>query len=67
MWRHQWIGWLFLSSPAAIVPLNEFSEFSTGMNPWLATTINFLVYGSLTLFFRHVAINTASHWLKRPE
>jgi|GEM_PF-2703108 hypothetical protein len=30
VWRHQWNGWLFLSSPAAIVPLNEFSEFSTG-------------------------------------
>jgi hypothetical protein len=67
MWRHQCIGWLFLSNPAAIVPLKEFSEFFTGMNPWLATTINFLFYGSLTLFSRHVAINTASHWLKRPE
>ena len=48
MFRNEWIGWMFLTSPAAIITLNEFSEFrlfSRGMNPWLATAVNFTLYG----------------------
>ena len=30
---HEWVGWLFLSSPASIIPINEFSEVSRGCPP----------------------------------
>ena len=70
MFRNEWIGWMFLTSPAAIITLNEFSEFrlfSRGMNPWLATAVNFTLYGLVTLFFRNLCLNASSYWLKRPE
>jgi hypothetical protein len=61
---------MFLTSLAAIITLNEFSEFrlfSRGMNPWLATAVNFTLYGLVTLFFHNLCLNASSYWLKRPE
>ena len=70
MFQNEWIGWMLLTSPAAIIPLNEFSEFrgfSRGMNPWLGTAVNFTLYGLVLLLFRGLCLNASSHWLKRPE
>jgi hypothetical protein len=31
MFQNEWIGWMLLTSPAAITPLNEFSEFEVSL------------------------------------
>lgn len=64
---HEWVGWLLLSSPAAIIPINEFSAFFRGVSPWHVTAVNFTFYGSLTLVFRTLCLNASSQWLNRPE
>jgi len=70
IYLNEWIGWLFLISPAAIIPFSEFSEFiyfGRGMDPWVATAVNCTFYGSMMLFFRNLCLNASSHWLKRPK
>lgn len=61
------VGWMFLASPAAIVPINEFSEFGATMHPWLVTVLNFIFYGAALFFWRSVCVLNSAFWLKRPE
>lgn len=57
-----------LSSPAVIVPLNEFSELNhfTG-GPWLPIILNFLGYGTCLFLLRQACLSNADRLLGRLE
>jgi hypothetical protein len=59
---------LFLLSPAAIVPLNEFSEWQELANlPWVAVVLNFMGYGICLFFVRQLCLLSADQLLGRVE
>jgi ABC-type transport system involved in multi-copper enzyme maturation permease subunit len=61
-------GFLFLLSPAAIVPLNEFSEWHELANlPWVAVVLNFMGYGMCLFLLRQLCLASADRLLGRVE
>jgi hypothetical protein len=61
-------GFLFLLSPAAIVPLNEFSEWQELANlPWVAVVLNFMGYGMCLFLLRQLCLLSADQLLGRVE
>jgi ABC-type transport system involved in multi-copper enzyme maturation permease subunit len=61
-------GFLFLLSPAAIVPLNEFGEWRELANlPWVAVVLNFMGYGMCLFLLRQLCLASADRLLGRVE
>ena len=61
-------GFLFLLSPAAIVPLNEFSDWQELANlPWVAVVLNFMGYGMCLFLLRQLCLLSADQLLGRVE
>jgi hypothetical protein len=59
---------LFLFSPVAIIPINEFNEYrSMGDTPWTAVTVNFAWYGMWLFVFRFACLHLANRLLGRGE
>jgi ABC-type transport system involved in multi-copper enzyme maturation permease subunit len=60
--------YLLLLSPATIIPVNEFSELMQfSRTPWLAVTLNFLLYGFFLVVIRTICLTNADHLLGRAE
>jgi ABC-type transport system involved in multi-copper enzyme maturation permease subunit len=67
-WRNTPLSYLFLLSPASIIPFTEFSaldEFHS--SPWLAMFFNYAYYGAILLIMRWACLDGAPWFLGRGE
>lgn len=67
-WRNTPLSYLFLLSPASIIPFTEFSaldEFHS--SPWLAMFFNYAYYGAILLIVRWACLDGAPGFLGRKE
>lgn len=66
--RHDPVGYLFLLSPATIIPFTEFSALDELNNtPWLAMIFNYGYYGVILLVVRWACLDGAPRFLGRTE
>jgi len=63
-YHHTGLSLLFLFSPAAFIPMNEFNEMPFA---WTMLVLNFLVYGGFLFLFRWLCLAHAPRWLGRME
>jgi ABC-type transport system involved in multi-copper enzyme maturation permease subunit len=60
------LNFLLLSSPATIIPLNEFGElYGAGSSPWTTVVLNYIMYGLLLAVIRARCLAAADRRLGR--
>lgn len=66
--RGEGFRFLFLLSPVAMIPINEFNQYrSIGDTPWTAVTVNFVWYGIWLIVFRQLCLRLTNRLLGRGE
>lgn len=67
-YRESPLSYIFLLSPISVIAFSEFSELTMfNSTPWIATFVNWLIYGGLLIAVREWCLLTASRRLGRSE